>query len=512
MIPRAELWALALGVLLASGCASRPAGLPAPVEPPVVAVEPPVAPAPPRRDVLAGQLDAVLAHPTFARAQTAFLVRSLATGETLYARNPATWLVPASTMKVLTSVAAAERLGWRYRFQTRLYATGPVENGTLRGDLLVVGSGDPSINPRHPDRADAFDQWARQLRALGIRHIGGHVVGDDSAVEQPGWGIGWAWDDLVEGYGAAYAALQFHEGEVRVTIGPGWTPGAPATVYLSPANHGLFVVNEAVTAAAGADGWLTLARDPGTRFLTVTGRAPLGAAPRSAITSVANPTLFFTEELRATLLRHGIVVDGAAADIDALSERPRADESWPLLVDESPPLVDLVDVTLKWSRNEYAEALLMALDPEPPATAGDAVRLMRDTLSGLGVDPGGYTTRDGSGLSRNDYLSAEALVQTLTAAWERPHLRDPLRSTLPQAGRSGSLADRLRGTAADGRVYAKTGSMSNVRSLAGYVETTAGEPLVFGFLVNGFDVGPRDVDDRVDELLLALVGLPPASR
>jgi D-alanyl-D-alanine carboxypeptidase/D-alanyl-D-alanine-endopeptidase (penicillin-binding protein 4) len=504
----AGLRALALGALLGTACATTPGGPPsAPPAAPAEAAPAPAA-APSRVEVLGRALDAALAQPAFARAQTAVVVRSLDSGETLFRRNGATWLVPASTLKVLTSVAAAERLGWHYRFQTRLYATGPIEKGILRGDLLVVGSGDPSINPRHPSRADTFEVWARALKAQGIRHIAGHIVGDDSGVEQPGWGIGWAWDDLVEGYGAAYGALQYHEGEVRVTIGPGWTPGAPATLYLSPANHGLFVVNQAVTSAEGSDGWLALARDPGTRFLTVTGRAPLGAPPRSAITAVANPTLFFVEELRATLLRHGIIVDGAAADIDSLSDRPRAADSWPLLVDESPPLVELVDVTLKWSRNEYAEALLMALDTEPPATARDAMRALRDTLTDLGVDPAGFTSRDGSGLSRNDNLSADTLAATLAAAWERPHLRDTLVGTLSEAGRSGSLADRLQGTPAEGRVWAKTGSMSNVRSLAGYARTEAGETLAFAFLVNGFDVRPSEVDARVDEMLLAMVALP----
>jgi D-alanyl-D-alanine carboxypeptidase/D-alanyl-D-alanine-endopeptidase (penicillin-binding protein 4) len=506
----AGLRALALGaLLLGAGCASRTIYDP-PVPAPPAAVEPPppTPPAPTRGQALAASLDAVFADPTFTRAQSALVVQSLATGDTLYRRHGATWLVPASTMKVLTSVAAAERLGWGFRFETRLVAMGPIVNGTLRGDLLVVGGGDPSINPRHPARAAAFDQWARALKAKGVVHIAGHIVGDDSAVEQPGWGIGWAWDDLVEGYGAAYAALQYHEGEVTVTIGPGSTPGAPAVLYLSPANHGLLVDHRAVTGAEATTPRLTLSREPGTRFLHVDGNAPLQAAPVSAVTAVANPTLYFTDELRAALQRHGIVVDGAAADIDDLSDRPQAAAGTALLVDLSPPLSEIADVTLKWSRNEYAEAMLMALDATPPATAAEAIPVLRQTLADMGVDPGGYTTRDGSGLSRNDYLSADALVATLSAAWQRPHLRETLATTLPQAGRSGSLADRLKGTPAEGRVRAKTGSMSNVRSLAGFVETAAGEPLAFAFLVNGFDVRASEIDARVDEMLLAMVALP----
>jgi D-alanyl-D-alanine carboxypeptidase/D-alanyl-D-alanine-endopeptidase (penicillin-binding protein 4) len=507
-VTRPGLRALALGVLLASvNCASgKRYDPPPPVPPPAPAEAPTPAPIP-RPQALAGTLDQVLAAPAFARAQAALVVKSLATGETLYRRNGATWLVPASTMKVLTSVAAAERLGWGYRFETRLVAMGPIVNGTLRGDLLVVGSGDPSISPRHDARGDVFEDWARALKAHGLRHIAGHVIGDDSAVEQPGWGVGWAWDDLVEGYGAAYAALQYREGEVAVTIGPGMTPGAPAVLFLSPAYHGLLVVNRAVTGPAGSEPALSLAREPGTRFLSVSGRAPLGGDGSTAVTAVANPTLYFTDELRAALVRHGIEVDGAAADIDDLSDRPRASDGRVLLVDQSPPLSEIVDVALKWSRNAHAEALLLALDATPPAAAQDALPVLRETLAGLGVPPEGYTTRDGSGLSRNDYLSADTLVATLTAAWERPHLRGALQAALPHAGRSGSLANRLKGTPAEARVWAKTGSMSNVRSLAGYVETAAGEPLVFAVLVNGFDVPAAQIDARVDEMLVALVGL-----
>ena len=317
----------------------------------------------------------------------ALVVRSLATGETLYRHNGATWLVPASTQKLLTVAAAAERLGWDYRFETRLVAAGPVVNGTLNGDLVVVGHGDPTINPRHADRADAFDQWARALTAKGIRRIAGRIVGDDDAVDEPGWGVGWAWDDLSEGYGSAYGALQFNENEVEVTVGPGMTPGAAAIVALSPANHGLLLENLAVTAAERARASLQVSRVPGTRFLRVEGQMPLGSAPRTASTAAANPTLFFASELRATLMRHGIVVDGAAVDIDELADAPSARDGDTLLVDLSPPLAGMVDPLLKWSLNGYAETLLMALAPTPPARATEALEVLGATLASLGVDP-----------------------------------------------------------------------------------------------------------------------------
>ncbi len=534
------LRAAALGALLAASCAASAqdsrfspppllTGMPAGwmtaagaprVPAPSRVVAPPLAPPPRNAGVsppagaarirrLAAAVDGVLAHRTFERGTTAFVARSLATGETLYQRNGRTWLVPASTMKVLTAVAAAERLGWGFRFETRLVAMGPVVDGSLQGDLVVVGSGDPTINPRHPERLTLFDDWARALAASGIRHIAGHVIGDDSAVEGSGWGTGWAWDDLALGYGAAYGALQYNDNEAEVTMGPGATPGAPPVVYVSPAHHGLRLDVRAVTAAAGATPSMWVARRPGTRFLEVAGRAPLGAAPMTDIVAVANPTLFYAAELHATLMRHGIVVDGAPADIDDQSVRPRTADGTTLLVDLSPPLREIVQPMLQWSRNSYAETLVTALDAEPPSSPDGGLAVLRATLSELGVAPEGYHVRDGSGLSRNDYLSADTLVQTLAAAWMRPGLREPLLAALPEAGRPGTMARRLAGTVAAGRVHAKTGSMANVRSLAGYVRTTAGEPVAFAFICNGFDGRGSEVDAQVDELLLALVTLAP---
>lgn len=501
-----------LGALLASGCAStRPAvaTAPPPVATPAGGGLAALSPVPSRTTRLAAAIDAILDTPTFARASVGVVVRSLDSGETLFRRNGQTWLVPASTMKVLTAVAAAERLGWQYRFETRLVATGPIVNGTIDGDLLVVGTGDPTITPRHPSRADAFDQWAEQLKAQGVRRVNGHVIGDDSAIAPPGLGIGWAWDDLQEDYGAAYGALQYRDSVVEVTMGPGRTPGAPPVVYLSPANHDLFVDVQAATSAEGTTPSLSLTRPVGTRFLEVHGQAPLGSAPMTLATAAANPTQFYVNELRAALIRHGIAVDGSGRDIDELADRPRAAEGTTLLVDLSAPLSEIVAQMLEWSLNSYAETLVVAMDQGRPARASDGVARLRETLTSLGVPPESYSTRDGSGLSRNDYLSADALVATLAAAWSSPTLRGPLKAALPVAGApDGTLRRRLRGTPGERRVVAKTGSMSNVRSLAGYVDTLDGETLAFAVMTNGFDTRASEIDQRVDELLLTLVQLP----
>jgi serine-type D-Ala-D-Ala carboxypeptidase/endopeptidase (penicillin-binding protein 4) len=489
----------ALCLLAASGCAAH--------------VPPPVAPSldealtrPSAIEQLRGDLRAIVSDPLTRHALWAVVVNSLQTGEVLYSLNAFTHLVPASNQKLLIAAAAAERLGWRYRFETRLVAMGPIEDGRLRGDLVVVGDGDPTLNPRHPERLLAFDDWARQLRRAGVRLIEGNLVGDDSAFAQPGWGVGWEWEDLRLGYGAPVGALQFNEGQVVITAGPGMTPGAPAIVTIAPADSGLLVGNHAVTGAPQTRGVLDVARLPGSRFLDVHGSVPFGGTPLRVTAAVENPTLAYLGALEAALARADIFFTGRIVDADELRDRPDPATGRTLVVDVSPPLRDIVDVMMKGSRNAHAEALLRAMDRSGrPATAEGGFASVRETLARWGIDPDRYVARDGSGLSRYNFVTADMLAALLTYTWLDPEIHDLFFESLPEAGRSGTLARRLQGTPAEGRVRAKTGSMSYARALSGYIRTVEGEPLVFSIITNNHHVPGAVIDERVDQILLRLV-------
>ncbi len=436
----------------------------------------------------------------------AVAVHSLKRGETLYSSNSFRLQVPASTQKVLTTAVAAERLGWDYRYVTRLYATGPVIDGRLEGDLVVVGNGDPTVNPRHPERWTAFDDWARRLAASGVRIITGHLIGDDNAFAEPGWGLGWSWDDLALGYGAPVSALQYNENQVELGVGPGLSAGSLAIITVSPPGIGLTLDRDVVTAPAGEPSRLSLEREPGASVLKIRGQVALGAAPLTATAAVPNPTVFYLSAVREALLRHGIVVAGDLADIDAVAMPPDMAKATLLLEDRSASLFEIVDTINKWSRNLYAETLLRSLSPPGvPATTEAGLKVLAETLGRWGVSGDYYLARDGSGLSRYDYLTPDALIGVLTYLWINPDLAENFRSSLPVSGVSGSLAQRLKGTGGEARVWAKTGSMSQVRSLAGYVVTEEGEPLVFAFMVNGFRVPAREIDAAMDQALLRLV-------
>ena len=433
-------------------------------------------------------------------------IESLKFGETLYSLDAGRLMVPASNQKVLTAAAAAERLGWDFRFTTRVLAAGPVTDGILEGNLVIVGNGDPTINPRHPDRWRAFDDWAAAIRAKGVLHISGDIIGDDDAFAEPGWGLGWSWDDLALGYGAAVGALQYNENQVEVVVGPAMAAGATAILTTQPFGSGIFVENSVVTSPPGTETRIDVQRIAGTTFLDVRGQIAQDARPVSVLAAVENPTRMYLNAFREALGRHGIDVGGHMIDVDQLQEPLTFDQAIELIADQSPPLSEIIDVAMKWSRNGYAETLLYALSPPgEPATAERGLAVLRETLTALGVPPESYLPRDGSGLSRYDLLTADSLSQVLTSIWMHPTHAAPFRATLPQAGVSGTLASRMRGTPAESRVWAKTGSMSNIRTLAGYAVTRDDEPLVFAFLVNNFRVPNAEIDAVFDRALVRLV-------
>ncbi|MEO8677931.1 MAG: D-alanyl-D-alanine carboxypeptidase/D-alanyl-D-alanine-endopeptidase [Vicinamibacterales bacterium] len=454
-----------------------------------------------RRDLTAIFTDQAVDH-----AQWSVQVSSLKAGDSLFSLNARRLQVPASNQKMLTCAVAAEKLGWDFTYTNRVYALGKINAGVLEGDLVVTSDGDPTINPRHPARWAALDDWAKQLSARGIHLISGQLIGDDNAFAEPGWGPGWSWDDIPLGYGAPVSALQYNENEVELVIIAGAQPGARATISTSPPGSGLVIDHGMTTGPAGSETKVTIERVPGSNILSVRGQIAADAAAVSEKVAVPNPTLMYVNAFREALARYGIFVGGNPIDIDDLRLAPDLANATLLVEDHSPPLSEIIDVTLKWSRNLYAETLLRTLArPETPATAETGLKVLRDTLRSWGVGNEYYLARDGSGLSRYDYLTPNALTIILTYLYLNPAYAELFRNTLPVAGVSGSLASRMGGTPASDRVWAKTGAMSQVRSISGYIMTLDHESLAFAIIVNGFRIPAREIDATMDKALLKLV-------
>src|SRR5258705_5303251 len=280
-------------------------------------------------------------------------VQSLARNERLFDLNPQTLMVPASVAKLVSVASAADAVGWDYRFTTTLRASGAVDGPVLRGDLLVVGSGDPAIGGRGGDDCRA---WVEPRRGPGIHGIGGRVVGVDDSYEGPRPGFAWSWDDLGYSTGAIFGALNLGENRLTVTVNPGAFAGASTSLVFNVEAQDLPITNRSVTGAAGSATLVWPEMRPGETVLTIAGSVPVGGMPATLTVSAGNPTAWFARVLRRRLMASGIEVTGPAVDGDDIS-MPSPDAAVILYTYRSHPLSDIVPPLLKESINLYGEAV-----------------------------------------------------------------------------------------------------------------------------------------------------------
>jgi D-alanyl-D-alanine carboxypeptidase/D-alanyl-D-alanine-endopeptidase (penicillin-binding protein 4) len=481
--------ALAIASILLTGCA-RPR---------------PVVPTPPPPDPLQqlrSDIDALVDQPGHQRGIWGIVVQSLPRNERLYERNPATLLVPASTLKLVTIAAAAETVGWDYTFETRLLATGPIVNGILEGDLVIVGNGDPSVLGRGGD--DSLAPWIEAFRARGITRIDGRVVGDDDGVEEPRPGYAWSWEDLGYTYGSLPGALNVSENSVAVIVSPAALEGLPATIELPAEARDLPLLNLVRTGPVGSGAAVWPEFRPGARTLTINGTIALGEKPAIVTMAAGNPTEWVARAIRNRLLAAGIDVTGEAVDADDLPVRPDCSQAAVLHVHRSQPLSEIAKPMVKDSINLYAEAVLrLSPGAEGEATTGAGLDALRARVQSWGIPKEAIQVVDGSGLSRRNVVAPETLVAVLHRFYDASGA-SPFMQALAIAGRDGTLASRMKGTPAEGNAIGKSGSMSNVRTLAGYVRTAEAEPLAFAIMANNFEGPASGVTATIDRLVARL--------
>ena len=302
-------------------------------------------------------------RPSLKGAVWGIAVRNLETGEMLFSHNAEINATPASNVKLYTSAAALETMGPDFRYVTRVYCGGPVEDGVLRGPLVIRGSGDPSIGGLHTDDpTEVFRAWADSLRAAGIRQIDGAILGDDNVFDDEALGKGWSWDDTPFYYAAEISGLSFHRNVVDLTV-RGQREGMPATLSWTPIETDYVgVVNHSVTSPYGTRTDEDYRRTPGTNVIHVGTAVPPNGIEREELT-ISNPTLFFAHVLREVLIDAGISVTGTAVDVDDVPIPPSYEDGSLQRVASytSPPLSELVGAVNEESDNLYAEHIFRSL-------------------------------------------------------------------------------------------------------------------------------------------------------
>ena len=450
--------------------------------------------------ILTARIDAHLAQPAFADAAWGVKVVSLDTGKTLYTHNADKLFVPASTAKLYTAALALDALGPDYRIPTTLFATGkPGRDGELRGDLVLVGYGDPTLG--FDTRVSWADTLAIALRKSGVRSVRGALIGDATWFAAPLYGSGWEAADLQSWFGAPVSALSVDENVVRVVVRPAPQPGGKARIAFDPPGSAPDLDNELRTLRAPARTDISLYRAPGGNSLHAFGSIASDAEIQYFRVAVQDPALVAVEQLRAALARQGVSVQGKSRSLywpernTALGghQLQRVADVW------SPTVADIVNRGLKVSQNLYMQNLLLMVGAKAAAderaagvespvfvsTETRGIQALRNYLRRIGVPLEGVLIEDGPGLSRRDLTSPAALTALLVRLGDNPDAR-AFRLALPEAGVDGSLTGRMRNSAAQGRIHAKTGSMAFTYALAGYARTAADERLAFAFMLNNY--------------------------
>src|SRR2546430_11631587 len=438
--------------------------------------------------------DALLATTPTSKGEWGLLIADAESGETPYEQNADKYFVPASNMKLFTTALALAKLGPEYRFHTTLETQDAISSeGALRGDVTLVGHGDPNLsNRKFPyERKEEFDgppekallELADALVAKGVKEISGDVIGDDSYFPRERYPNGWEIDDMVWEYGAAISAIVVDDNTVALTLTPGEQAGNPVQTAGRPAHTDFMVQNDVSTSAADVKSDLTLTREPGSHLVVVKGTLPAKSAPRKLVLAIEEPAQHAAAIVKRLLEERGVRVVGVA--------RARHDHAEPggdpvvLAEHASVPLGDALKLVNKISQNLHTEMLLRTVARQSGvwATPDDLMKVPADFYAAAGIEPGDVIQTDASGLSRHDLVTPRAIVTLLSFAQKQPWF-GPYAASLPVAGVDGTLEDRMKNTPAAGRIHAKTGSVEHVRTLSGFADTPGGRRGIFSFLSN----------------------------
>jgi serine-type D-Ala-D-Ala carboxypeptidase/endopeptidase (penicillin-binding protein 4) len=449
------------------------------------------------------------------KGEWGLLIVDAATGETLYEKNAEKYFVPASNMKLLTTALALDTLGPDYRFRTTVETNGALSaEGKISGDLILVGRGDPNLsNRKFPfDTKEEFDgppekalaELADGVVARGVKEISGDIVGDDSYFPRERYPDGWEIDDMVWEYGAAISAIVVDDNTVSLTLTPGEKAGDAVQAVMEPPEQEFVVKNEVTTVGAKEKPDLRLTREPGGDTVVVSGTLPAKSAPHKLVLAIQEPAQHAATLLARMLGERGVKLGGR---IRAQHEPDAAEASRTVLAEHlSIRLGDAVKLVNKISQNLHTEVLLRTAarqsgrwsDPE------DLQKFPKDFYAKVGIAADDVMQTDGSGLSRHDLVTPRAFVVLLQYAQKQawfPAYYD----SLPVAGVDGTLNERMKNSGITGRIHAKTGSVSHVRTLSGFAEMPGGRRLIFSFLSNNQSGKNHEVHDALDGLCQAMI-------
>ncbi len=514
--------------------------LPAPSPTPTATPLPSIAPKQALAD-LQSKIRTRMSVPEVRHGRVGIKIVSLNSGKVIFENDADKYFTPASNMKNFTIAAALEKLGPDFKFKTRVYGARPDSAGFVKGDLRIIGGGDITISTAFfgtsVDDPETYykgiDRLVDKISAAGVKRVEGDLVGDEGYFRGFAVPPTWEWDDLQWRDGSEVSALPINDNDVDLSIKPG-APGQPCVVKITPPNTLFKIENVCTTSGAGTKRQLTVNKRLDQNYLWVGGSMPADDKAFTGALTVSHPADLFLAILRERLAKRGILVGGQTntfhnndyhptTPLRPVTDRFTADMVPTELTSvESPPFSVIAAKTMKPSQNMYTETILWALGeiantrdpgyiikidnsplPQRPNSFDLGLAQTKSFRDLVGIAPDAVIQYDGSGMSRHDVITPNAVVQLYTYMAKQSKNAQVWLDSLSIGGVDGTLRNRFKGTAAEGNMRGKTGTLDQVSALSGYVTTASGEKLIVSIIVNGV---PKTINrtSLADDIVVSL--------
>ncbi len=434
-------------------------------------------------------------------------VYDVTSSKLVYDYNPNQTLMPASTLKVLTTAAALEFLGSDFTFETNILYDEEIVNGVLKGNLYIKGSGDPSLASQYfkskIDSSNFFDSWVEKIKQAGIKKIEGSIIADGTVFEQQHLSPEWAWGDIGNYYGSGAYALNYRDNKYTIYYDSGSKEGDSAKIIkVIPDQPDLKFYNQVI--AGGNGDYAYIYGSPYNNYRIITGTIPVNKKDYEVDGSFADPALQCALDFKTALENSKVSVLGSASNIFFTNNKVTTPRKL-LFTHKSATLDKLVYFTNIKSDNLYAESFLkaIALKKKNFGSISLGIEVLEEYLKSTSISTDGLYLADGCGLSRANGITTAQLAQLLSKISKEKYFNVFLAS-LPVSGKSGSMANFGKGTFLENNMKAKTGYINRVRSYCGYFKDKKGRDLTFSIIANNYNCTASDMKRKIEKLLVAL--------
>ncbi len=433
-------------------------------------------------------------------------VSNYKTNQVLFEYNSEMCLTPASVLKLVTTAAATEILGIQHTFETKIWYSGTIINKTLHGDIIITGGGDPTLGSKYfetqPTQTDFLKTWANAVKQTGIDTITGNIIADPNFYSDHDVPKSWVWEDLGNYYGAAAQGINLYDNTFEITFKtPAGINKKTQIIQVSPPIPNLEIDNRVRTSSDKRDLAIVYG-DPGTNIRTIKGTLPQNREAFSIKASIPNPALLLAYEFKQSLSAKQIDINGKALCLK--TETDSAPKTF-IHCHTSPTLKQIIKQTNFESINLFAESLCkhIGYSIKNTASTDKGTEAITEFWESKGIDPGTLLMADGSGLSRYNAITAKTLTQILNYMQNKSQYAQIFESSVPVVGINGTQKYYFQYSHLKGKALAKTGSMTNIRSLAGYMTTQNGTPVSFSIIVNNFNCGSFVMAAKMEKIIEA---------